>query len=153
MFTHTAWDDYRILKSQLLGDGSRTTKRIVPYAIFVDPELGRVGMTETEARKLGKIPRVARFDFSGNTKANELREPRGFIKLVVDSESDELLGAAVLGAHASELIHIYVTLMNARAPYSVIREAIYLHPTLGEAIQSAVAEIPARSINGKKAAA
>jgi pyruvate/2-oxoglutarate dehydrogenase complex dihydrolipoamide dehydrogenase (E3) component len=144
MFTHTSWDDFRILESQLLGDGSRTTKRIVPYAMFTDPELGRVGMSEADAKKSGRKYTVAKFDFSDNGKANELRETQGFIKLIADVEKDELLGAAVLGAEGGELVQIYVTLMNARAPYSVIRDAIYIHPTLCEAVQSAVAKLPDR---------
>ena len=144
MFTHTSWDDFRILESQILGDGSRTTKRIVPYAMFTDPELGRVGMTEADAKKNGRKYTVAKFDFSDNGKANELRETQGFIKLIADVEKDELLGAAVLGAEGSELVQIYVTLMNTRAPYSVIRDAIYIHPTLCEAVQSAAAKLPDR---------
>jgi pyruvate/2-oxoglutarate dehydrogenase complex dihydrolipoamide dehydrogenase (E3) component len=142
MFTHTSWDDYRILDSQLLGDGSRTTKRIVPYAMFTDPELGRVGMSEAQAKKAGRNYVVVKFEFAENGKANELRETKGFIKLIADPEKDELLGAAVLGADGAELVQIYVTLMNARAPYSVIRDAIYIHPTLCEAVQSAVAKLP-----------
>jgi pyruvate/2-oxoglutarate dehydrogenase complex dihydrolipoamide dehydrogenase (E3) component len=142
MFTHTSWDDYRILDSQILGDGSRTTKRIVPYAMFTDPELGRVGMSEADAKKSGRNFVVAKFEFADNGKANELRETKGFIKLIADPEKDELLGAAVLGADGAELVQIYVTLMNARAPYSVIRDAIYIHPTLCEAVQSAVAKLP-----------
>jgi pyruvate/2-oxoglutarate dehydrogenase complex dihydrolipoamide dehydrogenase (E3) component len=144
MFTHTSWDDFRILESQILGDRSRTTKRIVPYAMFTDPELGRVGMTEAEAKKSGRKYTVAKFDFADNGKANELRETQGFIKLIADVEKDELLGAAVLGAEGAELVQLYVTLMNARAPYSVIRDAIYIHPTLCEAIQSAVAKLADR---------
>jgi pyruvate/2-oxoglutarate dehydrogenase complex dihydrolipoamide dehydrogenase (E3) component len=144
MFTHTSWDDFRILESQFLGDGSRTTQRIVPYAMFTDPELGRVGMTEADAKKNGRKYSVVKFDFVDNGKANELRETKGFIKLIADVEKDELLGAAVLGAEGAELVQIYVTLMNARAPYSVIRDAIYIHPTLCEAIQSAVAKLPDR---------
>lgn len=144
MFTHTSWDDFRILESQIVGDGSRTTKRIVPYAMFTDPELGRVGLSESDARKAGRRYVVAKFDFVDNGKANELRETKGFIKLVADPEKDELLGAAVLGIEGAELVQIFVTLMNARAPYSVIRDAIYIHPTLCEAAQSAVAKLPYR---------
>lgn len=93
-FTHTSWDDYRVLESQLVGDGSRTTKRIVPYGVFTDPQLGRVGNTEEEAR-----------------------------------------------AEGAELVHLYITLMNAHAPYTVMRDALHIHPTLSEAVQSAVAEL------------
>ncbi|MDD5328951.1 MAG: mercuric reductase [Sulfuricella sp.] len=141
MFTHIAWDDYRIVESQLIGDESRTTKRIVPYAIFTDPELGRVGMTEKEARESGRNIQVARFDMKANGKAVEMGEAEGFVKVVTDADSQRILGAAVLSAEAAELVHIYVALMNADAPYTVLKNAIQIHPTLSEAIQSAVSSL------------
>jgi pyruvate/2-oxoglutarate dehydrogenase complex dihydrolipoamide dehydrogenase (E3) component len=88
MFTHTSWDDYRILLSQLAGDGSRTTSRVVPYAIFTDPELGRVGMTESEARNNHKQIKVARYEMKGNGKARELGETEGFIKVIIDAKTN-----------------------------------------------------------------
>jgi len=138
MFTHTAWDDFRVLQSQMAGDGSRTTERIVPYAIFTDPEIGRVGMSETQARKAGNDVDVRRFDIIRNSKAKELGECDGYIKVVIDRSTKQLLGAMIFSTEASELIHIYIDLMNNRAPYTVIRDAIYIHPTLAEAVQSAV---------------
>lgn len=139
MFTHTSWDDFRIIASQMVGDGGRTTQRVIPYAIFTDPELGRVGMTEAEARRAGHAIRVGRFDFKDNGKANEIGEAEGFIKVVVEASSGRLLGAAVLGPQGAELVHLYVGLMNAQVPYTVIEQAIHIHPTLAEALQSAVA--------------
>jgi len=139
MFTHTAWDDYRVLHSQLAGDGSRTTERVVPYAIFTDPEVGRVGMNEAQARQSGKAIKVARFEIRRNSKAEEVGETNGFIKLIADAETGHLLGATVLSHEAAELVHVYIDLMNARAPFTVIRDAVYIHPTLAEAIQSAAA--------------
>lgn len=141
MFTHSAWDDFRIVESQLIGDGSRTTDRIVPYAIFTDPELGRVGMTESEARAAGRHVKVAHFDMVHNGKAVELGESEGFIKLVADADSDRLLGVAVLAVEGAELVHIYVDLMNAGAPYTVLEKAIHIHPTLAEAVQSAASAL------------
>jgi pyruvate/2-oxoglutarate dehydrogenase complex dihydrolipoamide dehydrogenase (E3) component len=140
-FTHTAWDDYRVLMSQLRGDGSHTTKRVVPYAIFTDPELGRVGMTEAQARRAGHSIKIGRFEMSNSGKAYEIGEDRGSIKVIIDSSSNLILGAAVLAVDGAELVHDYVGLMNAKAPYTVIRDAVYIHPTLAEAVQSAVAEI------------
>jgi pyruvate/2-oxoglutarate dehydrogenase complex dihydrolipoamide dehydrogenase (E3) component len=140
-FTHTSWDDYRILLSQIAGDGSRTMKRVVPYATFTDPELGRVGMTEQEARRAGHSVKIGRFEMSDSGKAFEIGETAGVIKVVIDTASNLILGAAVLAANGAELVHIYITLMNAGAPYTVIREAIHIHPTLAEAIQSAVSDI------------
>ncbi len=138
MFTHTAWDDHRILLSQLAGDGKRTTRRIVPYAVYTDPELGRVGATEEELRKAGRDIRVGRFEMRGNGKARERSETRGCIKVVTDAKTEKLLGAAVLASDGSELVHVYVALMNADASASVLRDAIQIHPTLSEALQSAV---------------
>ena len=140
-FTHTAWDDYRVLMSQLRSDGSHTTKRVVPYAIFTDPELGRAGMTETEARRAGHSIKIGRFDMGDSGKAYEIGEDRGLIKVVIDGASNLILGAAVLAVDGAELVHDYIDLMNAKAPYTVIREAVYIHPTLAEAVQSAVSEI------------
>ena len=140
MFTHTSWDDHLILESQLLGDGSRTTTgRIVPYAIFTDPELGRVGMTEGEARRVhgGQI-KVAHFDMKHSGKATENGETRGFIKLIADARDSRLLGAAFLATEGAELVAPCITLMNAGAPLTRIRDGIYIHPTLSEAMQSAV---------------
>jgi len=137
MFTHTAWDDHRVLYSQIAGDRSRTTERVVPYAIFTDPEIGRVGMTETQARKSGKQIKVARFEIRRNSKSLEIGEPDGFIKVIADASNDQLLGAMVMCNEAAELVHIYIDLMNARAPFPVIRDAVYIHPTFAEAIQSA----------------
>ena len=139
MFTHTSYDDHRILLSQMAGDGSRTTNRVVPYAIFTDPELGRVGLTEHEAREAGYDVKVTRLDMEREKgKAFELGENKGFIKVVSDAATDRVLGAAVLTAEGAELVHIYEDLMNADQPLSVVREAVYIHPTLAEDVQSAV---------------
>ena len=142
MFTHTSWDDYRILESQLAGDGKRTTNRIVPYAVYTDPELGRVGKTEREAKESGDSYRIGRFQMRGNGKARELSETEGLIQVLVESGSGQILGAAVLAADGSELVHLFVDLMNAKAPYTVLRDAVHIHPTLAEAVQSAAAAIP-----------
>ena len=141
MFTHTAWDDYRVLLSQLAGDGSRTTDRIVPYAIYTDPQLGRVGETETEAKKKGRKVRVGRFELRQNGKAREIGETEGFVKVVTDARSGRILGAAVLSSEGAELVHLFVDVMNAGGRAATIRDAIHVHPTLAEAIQSAVAAI------------
>jgi pyruvate/2-oxoglutarate dehydrogenase complex dihydrolipoamide dehydrogenase (E3) component len=139
MFTHTAYDDFRVILSQMTGDGSHTTERIVPYAIFTAPELGRAGMTERQAREAGYDYEVKSFDMSKDGKAQEIGETAGFIKVVVNRADDKILGAAVLAHSGGELVHMYVDLMNAGAPYTVMRDAVHTHPTLAEAIQSAVA--------------
>ncbi|HET8679471.1 MAG TPA: mercuric reductase, partial [bacterium] len=141
MFTHTSWDDYRVLLSQLAGDRSRTTDRIVPYAIYTDPQLGRVGLTEAQARRLRRTIKVGRFEMPRNGKAKEIGEPGGFIKVITDARTRRILGAAVVAADGAELVHLYVTLMNARAPYTAITDAVHIHPTLAEAAQSAVSSL------------
>ena len=139
MFTHTSYDDHRVLLSQITGDGSRTTDRVVPYAVFTDPELGRVGLTERAAREAGHEVEVHYLDMREEKgKAFELGENKGFIKVVADKNTDKVLGAAVLTAEGGELVHIYEDLMNADQPLSVVREAVYIHPTLAEDIQSAI---------------
>jgi pyruvate/2-oxoglutarate dehydrogenase complex dihydrolipoamide dehydrogenase (E3) component len=142
-FTHTSWDDHRILLSQMTGDKSRTTERHVPYAVFTDPELGRIGMTAAEAKQSGKKIKIARFEMQKNGKASELGETAGFIQVIADAETDQLLGATLLCAEASELVHIYIDLINAKAPYTVLRDAIHIHPTLAEAVQSAATALDA----------
>lgn len=145
MFTHTAWDDHRVVYDQIAGDGARTTDRIVPYGVFTDPELGRVGMTEkaarAAARAAGMSVRTARYEMKQNGKAKELGETDGFVKVVVDAGTDRLLGAAVLAVEGAELVHAYIDLMNADAPYTVIRDAVHIHPTLSEAVQSVFSEL------------
>ena len=138
-FTHTSYDDFRVLLSQMVGDGSHTTERVVPYAIFTDPELGRVGMTERAARDAGYEIEVSRFEMEKDGKAAEIGETKGFIKVVSDATDGQILGATMLSTGGADLIHVYIDLMNAGAPLSVLRDAVQIHPTLGEAVQSAVA--------------
>jgi pyruvate/2-oxoglutarate dehydrogenase complex dihydrolipoamide dehydrogenase (E3) component len=95
-------------------------------------------MTESEARNSGKEIKVARYEMKGNGRAREFGESEGFIKLIINTKTNRILGAAVLASEGAELVHMYVDLMNAGAPYTVIRDAIHIHPTLAEAIQSAV---------------
>ena len=112
---------------------------MVPYGIFTDPELGRVGMTEREAREAGHEVEVHYLNMEEEKgKAFELGENKGFIKVVANAATDRVLGAAVLAVEGAELIHIYEDLMNADQPLSVVREAVYVHPTLAEDIQSAI---------------
>jgi len=139
MFTHTSWDDHRVLLSQMAGDGSHTTERVVPYAIFTDPELGRVGLTEREAREAGYEVEIMTFDMRREKgKALEIGENKGLIKVVADASDGRILGAAVLTAEGAELAHVYVDLMNAGATLDVLRNAVHIHPTLAEDIQNAV---------------
>jgi len=140
MFTHTSWDDYRVLQSQLIGDRKRTTERIVPYAMFTDPQLGRVGLTERDARNAHSELRVGRFPMRQSGKAIAIGETRGFIKVVVDNR-DRLLGAAVLAADGAELVQVYSLLMQADAPVTLILDGLQIHPTLAEDLRSTLTKL------------
>lgn len=140
-FTHTAYDDHRVLASQLLGDGSRTTERILPYAIFTEPELGRVGMTEAQAREAGHRVLVGRQPMSESGKAREIGRTRGFIKVVAEAGSRRVLGAAALCDSGSEVVQLFVELMNAGAAVDTMLDAVHIHPTLGEAAKNAAAAL------------
>jgi pyruvate/2-oxoglutarate dehydrogenase complex dihydrolipoamide dehydrogenase (E3) component len=140
-FTHTAYDDSRVLESHLLGDGSRTTERILPYAIFTEPELGRVGMTEAQAREAGHRVLVGRQPMTESGKAREIGRTRGFIKVVAEAGSRRILGAAVLCDAGSEVVQLFIELMNAGATADTMLGAVHIHPTLGEAAKNAVAAL------------
>jgi pyruvate/2-oxoglutarate dehydrogenase complex dihydrolipoamide dehydrogenase (E3) component len=136
-FTHAAFDDFRILRANLLhGAGASTAGRIVPYTVFIDPQLGRVGLTETQARAQGRSIRVARLplDYPGPTRARELGETRGLLKVVVDADSDQVLGAAILGVEGGEVAAVVQVAMLGGLPYTTIRDAIFSHPTFTESL-------------------
>ena len=137
-FTHTAYDDFRVLRSQFLGAGSHDTRRIVPYAVFTDPELGRVGLSETQARRSGKPVKIGRHAMTDSGKARELGKTEGFIKVVIDAETDRILGATVLCEQGAELVQLFVELMAGGATTQTVRDAIHIHPTLAEAAKNAV---------------
>ena len=137
-FTHTAYADFGVLQSLFLGDGSVDRPRIIPYAMFTDPELGRVGMSEAEARKAGRAVKIGRYEMSDSGKARELGKTAGFIKIVLDAETDEFLGASVLSVEGAEIVQLFVELMNAGATARTMRDAVHIHPTLAEAAKNAV---------------
>jgi pyruvate/2-oxoglutarate dehydrogenase complex dihydrolipoamide dehydrogenase (E3) component len=136
-FTHISYDDYRILRTNLIEKGSATTEnRLVPYTIFIDPQLGRVGMTEAGARAQKKHFRVAKMPMSYVARALEVDEARGFMKAIVDSESNQILGAAVLGIEGGEIMATLELAMMGRLPFTALREGIFAHPTLAESLNS-----------------
>jgi pyruvate/2-oxoglutarate dehydrogenase complex dihydrolipoamide dehydrogenase (E3) component len=136
-FTHVSYDDFRIVRENLLRGGDATTDgRLVPYAVFIDPQLGRVGMTEVEARRSGRGVRVAKLPMTRVARAIEMGETRGFMKAVVDGETQEILGCAVLGVEGGELTAVLQTAMMGKLPYPVIKEAVYAHPTLAESLNN-----------------
>jgi pyruvate/2-oxoglutarate dehydrogenase complex dihydrolipoamide dehydrogenase (E3) component len=136
-FTHIAYDDYRILKANLLDGGQRTVRdRMVPFTVFMDPQLGRVGMTETEARKSGKKIRVARMPMTWVARALEVDESRGLMKAVVDAETEEILGVTVLGIEGGEVMSVLQMAMMGHLKYSVLRDGVFAHPTLAESLNN-----------------
>jgi pyruvate/2-oxoglutarate dehydrogenase complex dihydrolipoamide dehydrogenase (E3) component len=136
-FTHIAYDDYRILKANLLDGGQRTVRdRMVPFTVFLDPQLGRVGMTEREAQKSGRRIRVARMPMTSVARALEIDETRGLMKAIVDAETEEILGATVLGYEGGEVMAVFEMAMMGRLKYSVLRDAVFAHPTLAESLNN-----------------
>jgi len=136
-FTHISYDDFRIIRASLLERKAASTKdRQVPYCVFIDPQLGRVGMTENEARAQGRNIRVAKLPMTSVARAQEVDETRGFMKAVVDADSNQILGAAVLGIEGGEVMSVLETAMMGRLPYTALRDATYAHPTLSESLNN-----------------
>lgn len=132
-FTHVSYNDFQIVYGNLYEGRKLSTKtRLVPYAVYTDPTLGRVGLTEKEARQSGKKLKIGRIPMARVARARERGETAGMMKLVVDAGTDFILGAAILSVEAGELIQILSTLMLAQKPYTLLKGAIYIHPTLAE---------------------
>jgi pyruvate/2-oxoglutarate dehydrogenase complex dihydrolipoamide dehydrogenase (E3) component len=144
-FTHLSYDDYRILHANLIRhDKTSTQDRIVPYTMFIDPQLGRVGMTEHEARAQGRAIRVAKLPMSAVIRAIETGETRGFMKVVVDGETHQILGAAVLGLEGGEIMTIIQVAMLGRLTDAVMADAIFTHPLLAEGLDTLFAMFDAQ---------
>ena len=136
-FTHISYDDFRIMRANLLEHRSETiTGRLVPYTVFIDPQLGRVGMTEQEARQQGLPIRVAKLPMSSVARAIETNETRGFMKAIVHAETEQILGAAVLGIEGGEIMGVLEVAMMGKLPYSALRDGIFAHPTLTESLNN-----------------
>ena len=136
-FTHIAYDDFRIIRSNLIEPKDASTNgRFVPYTVFIDPQLGRVGITETEARQQGRNIRVAKLPMSSVARALEVDETRGFMKAIVDADSNQILGAAILGIEGGEVMSVLETAMMGKLPYTALRDATYAHPTLSESLNN-----------------
>jgi pyruvate/2-oxoglutarate dehydrogenase complex dihydrolipoamide dehydrogenase (E3) component len=136
-FTHLSYDDYRILHANLLGDEKASTRdRIVPYTVFTDPQLGRVGMSERDARAQGREIRVARLPMSAVIRALETGDTRGFMKAVIDAASGQILGCAVLGSQGGEIMSMIQVAMLGKLTYTAMADAIFTHPLLAEGLNS-----------------
>ena len=141
-FTHTSYNDYEIVAANLLDGGRRrVTDRISAYALYIDPPLGRAGMTEREAKTSGRKVLIGRMMMSRVGRARERGETQGFMKILVDAQTSLILGAALLGIEADEAIHSILDVMYARAPYTVIQKAVHIHPTVSELIPTLLADL------------
>ena len=141
-FTHTSYNDYEIVADNLFkADHRRISDRIQAYALYIDPPLGRCGMTDAEIRKSGRRALVTKYPMSRVSRAYEKGETQGFIKVCVDTETKQILGAAILGVGGDEVIHVLLDVMYAKAPYTVIRRAMHIHPTVAEYLPTVLAKL------------
>jgi pyruvate/2-oxoglutarate dehydrogenase complex dihydrolipoamide dehydrogenase (E3) component len=139
-FTHTAYNDYEIVAENVLGAGGRTLQdRITAYALFIDPPLGRVGMNEHEAVAAGHKVLVGSLPMKSVSRAYEKGETLGRMKIIVDGDSEEILGAAILGIGGDEVVHCILDLMYAKAPYTILQRVVHIHPTVAEFLPSLLA--------------
>jgi pyruvate/2-oxoglutarate dehydrogenase complex dihydrolipoamide dehydrogenase (E3) component len=132
-FTHTSYNDYEIVADNLFNaDHRRVSDRIQAYGLYIDPPLGRCGMTDAQVRKSGRRALAAKYPMSRVSRAYEKGETQGFIKITVDAETKQILGAAILGVGGDEVVHVLLDVMYAKAPYTVIQRAMHIHPTVSE---------------------
>jgi pyruvate/2-oxoglutarate dehydrogenase complex dihydrolipoamide dehydrogenase (E3) component len=141
-FTHTAYNDFEIVAANLLdGEDRKVSDRIPAYALYTDPPLGRAGLTETAIRRSGRPALAARMAMTDVARAVEKGETEGFMKIAVDAETRQILGAAILGTGGDEAIHCVLDTMYAKAPYTVLQRAVHIHPTLSELIPTMLGEL------------
>jgi pyruvate/2-oxoglutarate dehydrogenase complex dihydrolipoamide dehydrogenase (E3) component len=136
-FTHISYDDFRIIRTNLIEMGNATTEgRLVPYTVFIDPQFGRIGISETEARAQKLNIRVAKLPMASVARALEVDESRGFMKAIVDAETKQILGAAVLGIEGGETMSALEIAMMGKLPYTALRDGVFAHPTLAESLNN-----------------
>jgi len=141
-FTHTSYNDYEIVAANLFdNDKRRITDRIMTYALFIDPPLGRAGMTEVEAKKSGRSVLVGKMQMKHVGRAREAGETHGFMKVLVDAKTQELLGAAILGMNGDEVVHSLLDMMYAKRPYTTIQRAMHIHPTVSELVPTLLGKL------------
>jgi pyruvate/2-oxoglutarate dehydrogenase complex dihydrolipoamide dehydrogenase (E3) component len=141
-FTHTSWNDFEIVAANLLdNDQRRVSDRITAYALYTDPPLGRAGMTEAEVRKAGKPALISTLAMEDVSRAYEKGETKGFMKILVDRDSKQILGASFLGLSGDETIHCVLDIMYAKAPYTVMQRAMHIHPTVSEFIPTMLGDL------------
>jgi len=136
-FTHISYDDFRIIRTNVIQKGNASIKdRLVPYTLFIDPQVGRVGMSENEARSSGRKIRVAKMPMNYVARALELDETRGFMKVIVDADTAQMLGAAILGIEGGEIMAQVQLAMMGKLPYTVLKDAVFAHPTMAESLNN-----------------
>jgi pyruvate/2-oxoglutarate dehydrogenase complex dihydrolipoamide dehydrogenase (E3) component len=141
-FTHTSWNDFEIVAANLLdNEARRVSDRIAAYALYTDPPLGRAGMTEKEVRKTGRPALIATIAMEDVSRAFEKGETKGFMKILVDKETKQILGASLLGLSGDEAIHCILDIMYAKAPYTVLQRAMHIHPTVSEFIPTMLGDL------------
>lgn len=141
-FTHTAYNDFEIVATNLFSDNKRSvTDRVDCYGLFIDPPLGRVGLTERAARDAGYQLRIGTRPMTRVGRAREFGETQGFMKVVIDDETDKILGAAILGLNGDEAIHGIIDVMNADLPYTSIQRSVHIHPTVSELIPTVLGDL------------
>jgi pyruvate/2-oxoglutarate dehydrogenase complex dihydrolipoamide dehydrogenase (E3) component len=141
-FTHTSWNDYEIVAANLFDrDARRISDRIPCYALFIDPPLGRVGMNEAEARRSGRRLLAAKMPMAHVGRAREAGEMQGFMKVLADADTKELLGAAILGLNGDEIVHSLLDVMYAKQPYTTIQRAVHIHPTVTELVPTLLGKL------------
>ena len=141
-FTHTSYNDYEIVAANLLdNDRRRVSDRILAYALFVDPPLGRVGMTEREVRASGRKALVGKMMMTRVGRARERSETQGFMQILVDAETKHILGASMLGTEGDEAIHCILEVMAAGAPCTAMQRTMHIHPTVSELIPTLLGDL------------
>ena len=141
-FTHVSYDDYRVIRANFIEGGNATISgRTVPYTMFIDPQLGRVGLSEGEAEQEGLDYKVAKIPMTHVARALEMDETRGFMKAVVDAETDQILGATILGIEGGEVMSVLQMAMMGGVPYTAIRDGVFAHPTLTESLNNLFATV------------
>jgi pyruvate/2-oxoglutarate dehydrogenase complex dihydrolipoamide dehydrogenase (E3) component len=145
-FTHVAYHDFRVVRDNLKG-GNRTTKdRLVPFCMFTDPELARVGRNESEAKRDNIEYRIAKLPMANVLRTHTIAEPRGFMKILIGKDSDQILGFTAFGIEASELVAAVQTAMVGRLPYTILRDAIFTHPTISEGLVFLLSQVAERKV-------
>jgi pyruvate/2-oxoglutarate dehydrogenase complex dihydrolipoamide dehydrogenase (E3) component len=149
--THISYDDFRIIQANLLQNGNASIDgRPVPYTIFMDPQLGRVGLAEKEARAQGRSIRVAKLSMANVARGIEFGETRGFMKAIVDAQANQILGCAILGMEGGEVMSVLQVAMMGKLPYTVIRDGVFAHPTLAESLNNLFMAMDDQVLHEKK---